>query len=155
MFNSNTRVLEHVGAKLGRTEALHKLSSDTSGLDGPASEIIVCFCFFPTDLVQWKALSHQRQKFHLRQCKAYGVTRRPISARGNAQTHKVTYRNVEESRTCLTSFCNLSLNADLLLYFQASRQHMCYSMSLFCSYSVNDTIHDAPHLTPAILLMHE
>ncbi|XP_018956145.1 phospholemman-like isoform X1 [Cyprinus carpio] len=69
------------------------------------------------NLVQWKALSHQRQKFHLRQCKAYGATGRPISATGNAQTHKVTYRNVEESRTCLTSFCNLILNADLLMYF--------------------------------------
>ncbi|XP_059423792.1 FXYD domain containing ion transport regulator 6 like isoform X4 [Carassius carassius] len=49
------------------------------------------------NLVQWKALSHQRWKFHLRQCKVYGATGRPISARGNAQTHKVTYRNVEES----------------------------------------------------------
>ncbi|KAF4103230.1 FXYD domain containing ion transport regulator 7 isoform X1 [Onychostoma macrolepis] len=69
------------------------------------------------NLVQWKVLSHQRQKFHLRQCKACGATGRPISTRGNAQTHKVAYRNVEESRTCLTSFCNFSLNADLLLYF--------------------------------------
>ncbi|XP_056330870.1 FXYD domain containing ion transport regulator 7 isoform X1 [Danio aesculapii] len=67
------------------------------------------------NLVQWKAL--RRQKFPLKQCKADGGSERPISARGNVQTHKVTYRNERESRTCLTSFCNLSLNADLLLYF--------------------------------------
>ncbi|XP_057196100.1 FXYD domain-containing ion transport regulator 7-like isoform X1 [Triplophysa rosa] len=68
--------------------------------------------------VQWKALSHQKQKFHLRQCKEDACVRLggPFR-RGNAQTHKVTYRNVEESRTYLTSFCNLSLNAVLLLYF--------------------------------------
>ncbi|XP_042628389.1 FXYD domain-containing ion transport regulator 7-like isoform X2 [Cyprinus carpio] len=52
------------------------------------------------NLVQWKALSHRKQKFHLRQCKADGATGRPISARGKAQLHK----NVEESRTCLTFF---------------------------------------------------
>ncbi|XP_051722651.1 FXYD domain-containing ion transport regulator 7-like isoform X1 [Ctenopharyngodon idella] len=69
------------------------------------------------NLVQWKALSHQRQKFPLKRCKADGAMGRLVIARGNAQMHKVTYRNVEESRTCLTSFCNLSLNADLLLYF--------------------------------------
>ncbi|XP_067304838.1 FXYD domain containing ion transport regulator 7 isoform X1 [Pseudorasbora parva] len=64
------------------------------------------------NLVQWKALSHQRQKFPLKRSEADGA-----AARGNAQMHRVTYRNVEESRTCLTSFCNLSLNADLWLYF--------------------------------------
>ncbi|XP_051573878.1 FXYD domain-containing ion transport regulator 7-like isoform X2 [Myxocyprinus asiaticus] len=68
--------------------------------------------------VQWKALSHQRQKFRLRQCKEDVCVRwgDPFW-RGNVQTHKDTYRNVEEIRTCLTSFCNLSLNAVLLLYF--------------------------------------
>lgn len=73
--------------------------------------------FFPTTDLQWKALSHQRQKFPLKRCKADGATGRLIIVRGNAQTHTVTYKNVEESKTRLTSFCNLSLNADLWLYF--------------------------------------
>nr|XP_055066250.1 FXYD domain containing ion transport regulator 6 like isoform X1 [Misgurnus anguillicaudatus] len=67
--------------------------------------------------VQMKALSHKRQKFPLRLCEEDTYVRfvGPFH-RGNAQT-TVTYRNVEESRTYLTSFCNLSLNGDLLLYF--------------------------------------
>ncbi|XP_056123611.1 FXYD domain containing ion transport regulator 7 isoform X1 [Rhinichthys klamathensis goyatoka] len=69
------------------------------------------------NLVQWKALSHHRQKFPLKRCKADGAMGRLIIVRGNAQTHKVTYKNVEESRTRLTSFCNLRLNADVWLYF--------------------------------------